>query len=345
MTIQWIYDIISASDYDTETEPPLKGNGRYMGEAFDFLTERSNPGTRDIDTASTLELVRMINREDCLVAPAVGREADKIARAIDLIVEAIAGGGRLVYFGAGTSGRLGVLDAAECVPTYSTDPGLVVGLIAGGRDALVQAVENAEDDPEAGRSMLQSIGFGGRDILVALAASGRTPCVLGAAEYAREAGSKVISVSCCPGSALDSFADVGIAPEVGPEVISGSTRMKSGTAQKMVLNMLSTGAMVKLGKVYRNLMVDVKPTNQKLRRRSVRIICEAAGCTEKTAEEALLASHNRVKTAIVMLRRGLDEARSDELLERVNGHISRALSLGTDSEGACPAPAECRERE
>ncbi len=295
---------------------------------FESLTERSNPRTRDIDVVSTIELVRMINREDCLVAPAVGLVADRIAEAVDLIVAAISAGGRLVYCGAGTSGRLGILDAAECVPTYSTDPGLVVGLIAGGREALVRAVENAEDDPELGRAMLREIGFCEKDILVALAASGRTPCVCGAAEYARGAGGRVISVSCCPGSRLDVFADVGIAPQVGPEAISGSTRMKCGTAEKMILNMLSTGTMIKLGKVYRNLMVDVKPTNQKLLQRSISIICEAAGCSRESAGEALLASHNRVKTAIVMIRCDMDRERAEELLSSVNGHISRALCLG-----------------
>ena len=299
-----------------------------MENIHEFLTERSNPKTRDIDTAPTLELVQMINREDCLVAPAVGLVADRIAEAVDLIVAAISTGGRLVYCGAGTSGRLGILDAAECVPTYSTDPGLVVGLIAGGQEALVRAVENAEDDPEMGKTMLREIGFCEKDILVTLAASGRTPCVCGAAKYARETGSKVISVSCCPGSRLDAFADVGIAPQVGPEVVSGSTRMKCGTAEKMILNILSTGTMIKLGKVYRNLMVDVKPTNQKLRQRSINIICEAAGCNREIAEEALLASRNQVKTAIVMIRCGLERERAEELLDSVGGHISRALCLG-----------------
>ena len=238
-----------------------------MVELKKIATEQRNPDTMNIDALSTLDMVKLNNREDHNVAQAVGQVTDKIAQAVDVIADRLSRGGRLIYCGAGTSGRLGVLDAVECPPTYSTEPEMVQGLIAGGYPAIFKAVEGAEDSKELGVQDLKNIAFSAGDVLVGIAASGRTPYVLGAMAYAKELGAVTVSVTCCPGSALDAFADIGIAPAPGPEVVTGSTRMKSGTAQKMVLNMLSTGAMIKLGKVYGNLMVDVKPSNEKLIRR------------------------------------------------------------------------------
>ena len=238
-----------------------------MVELQKIATEQRNPNTVNIDTLSTLDMVKLINQEDHRVAEAVALVTDKIAEAVDVIAARLSTGGRLIYCGAGTSGRLGILDAVECPPTYSTDPETVQALMAGGYGVIFKAVEGAEDSKELGVTDMQSIGFSAKDVLVGIAASGRTPYVLGCMEYARELGAPTVAVTCCPGSTLDRFADIGIAPAPGPEVVTGSTRMKSGTAQKMVLNMLSTGAMIKLGKVYGNLMVDVKPSNEKLVRR------------------------------------------------------------------------------
>ena len=296
-----------------------------MVELKKIATEQRNPDTMNIDTLATLDMVKLINREDHKVAEAVGQVADKIAQAVDVIADRLSKGGRLIYCGAGTSGRLGVLDAVECPPTYSTDPEMVQGLIAGGYPAIFKAVEGAEDSRELGVKDLKDIGFGAGDVLVGIAASGRTPYVLGAMEYAKELGAVTVSVTCCPGSALDSFADIGIAPAPGPEVVTGSTRMKSGTAQKMVLNMLSTGAMIKLGKVYGNLMVDVKPSNEKLIRRCVTIVCTATDCDEATAVAALEACEYRPKTAIVMILCGVDAQQAMILLQKADGRIAGAL--------------------
>ena len=296
-----------------------------MVELKKIATEQRNPNTMNIDTLSTLDMVRLINREDHKVAEAVGLVTDKIAQAVDLVADRLSKGGRLIYCGAGTSGRLGILDAVECPPTYSTEPEMVQGLIAGGYPAIFKAVEGAEDSRELGRQDLENIGFSSRDVLVGIAASGRTPYVLGCMEYAREQGAATVSVTCCPGSLLDSFADIGIAPSPGPEVVTGSTRMKSGTAQKMVLNMLSTGAMIKLGKVYGNLMVDVKPSNEKLIRRCVSIVCAAAECDEATAIAALEACEYRPKTAIVMVLLGVGADEARVLISRSGGRISQVL--------------------
>ena len=259
------------------------------------------------------------------MALAVAQVAPEIARAIDVITRQLSQGGRLFYAGCGTSGRLGILDAVECPPTYSTDPELVQAIIAGGYPAIFRAVEGAEDDFDLGRRDLQERGFASQDVLVGLAASGRTPYVLGAMGYARELGAAVIAVTCCPGSEVDRMADIGIAPTPGPEVITGSTRMKSGTAQKMVLNMLSTGTMIKLGKVYGNLMVDVKPSNEKLIRRCVTIVREAVGCEEDQAVSALEACGYRPKVAIVMLLKKIDAEQARELLEQAQGRIARVV--------------------
>lgn len=296
-----------------------------MVELQKIATEQRNPNTTHIDTLSTLEMVRLINQEDQKVALAVAQVAPEIARAIDVITRQLSQGGRLFYAGCGTSGRLGILDAVECPPTYSTDPELVQAIIAGGYPAIFQAVEGAEDDFDLGRRDLQERGFASQDVLVGLAASGRTPYVLGAMGYARELGAAVIAVTCCPGSEVDRMADIGIAPTPGPEVITGSTRMKSGTAQKMVLNMLSTGTMIKLGKVYGNLMVDVKPSNEKLIRRCVTIVREAVGCEEDQAVAALEACGYRPKVAIVMLLKKIDAEQARELLEQAQGRIARVV--------------------
>lgn len=297
-----------------------------MVELQKIATEQRNPNTMNIDTLSTLDMVELINREDHRVAEAVALVTDKIAEAVDVIAARLSTGGRLIYCGAGTSGRLGILDAVECPPTYSTDPETVQALMAGGYGAIFKAVEGAEDSKELGKTDMQGIGFSGKDVLVGIAASGRTPYVLGCMEYAKELGAPTVAVTCCPGSILDSFADIGIAPAPGPEVVTGSTRMKSGTAQKMVLNMLSTGAMIKLGKVYGNLMVDVKPSNEKLVRRCVTIVCSATDCTEEEAVDALEQCGYHPKTAIVMLLRGVDAETADRLLEAAGGRIAKVLA-------------------
>lgn len=297
-----------------------------MVELQKIATEQRNPNTVNIDTLSTLDMVKLINQEDHRVAEAVALVTDKIAEAVDVIAARLSTGGRLIYCGAGTSGRLGILDAVECPPTYSTDPETVQALMAGGYGAIFKAVEGAEDSKELGKTDMQDIGFSGKDVLVGIAASGRTPYVLGCMEYAKELGAPTVAVTCCPGSTLDRFADIGIAPAPGPEVVTGSTRMKSGTAQKMVLNMLSTGAMIKLGKVYGNLMVDVKPSNEKLVRRCVTIVCSATDCAEAEAVEALEQCGYHPKTAIVMLLRSVDAETADRLLEAAGGRIAKVLA-------------------
>lgn len=296
-----------------------------MVELQKIATEQRNPNTMHIDTLSTLDMIKLINQEDHRVAEAVAEVTDKIAEAVDVIADRLSKGGRLIYCGAGTSGRLGILDAVECPPTYSTDPEMVQALMAGGYPAIFKAVEGAEDSKELGVQDMQNIHFSGKDVLVGIAASGRTPYVLGCMEYAKELGAPTVSVTCCPGSVLDNFADIGIAPCPGPEVITGSTRMKSGTAQKMVLNMLSTGAMIKLGKVYGNLMVDVKPSNEKLIRRCVTIVVNATGCDDATATAALDACGYRPKTAIIMVLCGVNAEEAVAMLEKADGRVAKVL--------------------
>lgn len=296
-----------------------------MVELQKIATEQRNPNTMHIDTLSTLDMIRLINQEDHRVAEAVAEVTDKIAEAVDVIAERLSKGGRLIYCGAGTSGRLGILDAVECPPTYSTDPEMVQALMAGGYPAIFKAVEGAEDSKELGVQDMKNINFGAGDVLVGIAASGRTPYVLGCMEYARELGAPTVSVTCCPGSVLDNFADIGIAPCPGPEVITGSTRMKSGTAQKMVLNMLSTGSMIKLGKVYGNLMVDVKPSNEKLIRRCVTIVVNATGCDDAAATAALEACGYRPKTAIIMVLCGVNAEEAVAMLEKAEGRVAKVL--------------------
>ncbi len=292
------------------------------------LTEARNPASAAIDTAPTLELVRIMNGEDAKVAPAVGAEAEAIAAAIDAIAERMRRGGRLIYVGAGTSGRLGVLDASECPPTFSAPPGLVVGVIAGGPRALTDSVEDAEDRPEEGARALAELGLRAEDSVVGIAASGGTPFVLGAMDEARRRGALVVSLACNHPSPMSERADIAIAPLVGPEVITGSTRLKSGTAQKMVLNMLSTGVMVRLGKTYGNLMVDVKASNSKLRARARRIVAAATGLEDEEAAALLERCGGEVKTAIVaaLAGAGPDEARAR--LAAAGGVVRSALTQG-----------------
>lgn len=288
-------------------------------------TEQRNPNTADIDRISTLEMVRRINDEDKKVALAVERELESIARAVDAAYEALRDGGRLIYCGCGTSGRLGVLDAAECPPTYSVDPGMVMGVMAGGESAMFRAAEGAEDNAQAGREDMERIHLSARDLLVGIAASGRTPYVLGAMAYAHEIGARTVALTCNKNSEMNAAADIPIGVETGPEVITGSTRMKSGTAEKMVLNMLSTGAMIRLGKVYGNLMVDVMPTNEKLVRRAISIVSTAAGVEEELARQTLEQCGFSVKTAIVMLVRGLNAQEAEKRLKEHGGVIAKVL--------------------
>ena len=293
-------------------------------------TEQRNPATLDIDRADTAEILRLMNEEDNRVASAVGEVLSQIAKAVDLIYRQVYGGGRLVYCGCGTSGRLGVLDASECPPTFGVEQDCVTGIIAGGPDALTHAAEGAEDNFAAGEADLRAIGFCAKDALVGIAASGRTPYVLGAMAYARSLGAPVIGLTCCPGSEIDTAADVGIAPQPGPEVVTGSTRLKSGTAQKMVLNMLSTATMIKMGKVYSNLMVDVCASNQKLVARAVSIVRSATGADEETALSALQRADHSCKTAIVMLLCGVDAQQARTMLAGVDGHVSDAVRTRPD---------------
>ncbi len=288
-----------------------------------MITETRNPASVEIDQLSTLEMLRVINQEDQQVALAVGQLLPEIARAVDAIAAAFGKGGRLVYIGAGTSGRLGILDASECPPTYGVSAEQVIGLIAGGHKAILQAVENAEDDAELGARDLKNIQFCANDVLVGIAASGRTPYVLGAMAHASAVGATVCSISCNPGSPLARAADISMVAVVGPEIVTGSSRMKAGTAQKLILNMLSTGAMIRTGKVYGNLMVDVEATNAKLVERQKRIVMEATDCERAVAERALAEADNHCKTAIVMILAGLtaDEARTR--LQSSNGFISQ----------------------
>lgn len=297
-----------------------------MGELGRLASEAANPASADIDLLPTAAMLERINAEDARVAPAVAAVLPQIAQAVEAIAAALRAGGRLVYVGAGTSGRLGVLDASECPPTFSTAPGQVLGLIAGGDRALRTAVEGAEDDPAAGAAAVEGAGVGGRDVVVGIAASGRTPFVLGALRAARAAGAVTVALTCNPGSALAAEAGIEIAPPVGPEVIAGSTRMKAGTAQKLVLNMLSTGAMIRLGRVHGNLMVELQATNAKLTARAARIVMAATGCDAGTAQAILADTGGEVKLAILMLLTGLEEEPAREALAGAGGVLRRALA-------------------
>jgi N-acetylmuramic acid 6-phosphate etherase len=291
-----------------------------------LLTETRNPASERLDQLSTLEMLELINAEDASVAVAVRSELPQIARAVDAIAERFAQGGRLFYVGAGTSGRLGVLDASECPPTFSVSADLFQGLIAGGDRALRLSSEHSEDSREEGAADLETAEFAATDTLVGIAASGRTPYVLGAMEYAKLLGALTIGLSCVPGSALAHAAEIAITPATGPEVLTGSTRLKAGTATKMVLNMVSTGVMVRSGATYGNLMVNVRPTNAKLVDRAQRIIAAATGCDLATAARLLADSGNNVKTAIVMQKLSLDRAAAEARLATAHGVLAAALS-------------------
>lgn len=289
-------------------------------------TEDRNPKTANLDQLSTLELVTVMNEEDATVAQSVSNALPQIAQAVDAIVASLQQNGRLFYIGAGTSGRLGVLDAAECVPTFSTTPDTVQALIAGGETALIHAVEGAEDDPEAAAIGLQSRGLTAKDVVVGIAASGRTPYVLGGLRHAKAIGCVTVGVSCNDPSPLLDLADIPIGVPVGPEVLTGSTRLKAGTAQKLVLNMLSTASMVKVGKVYGNLMVDVSVTNAKLRNRAERIVAEIADISQEKAAELLNQTNNHVKQAIIMALLDVDQPTAAQQLIQHQGHLRNILS-------------------
>jgi N-acetylmuramic acid 6-phosphate etherase len=297
-----------------------------------LLTEQRNPRSMNLDLMSTEQILRLINAEDSLVPLAVEREIPFIAQAVEYIVTSFKNGGRLIYFGAGTSGRLGIVDASECPPTFGTEPGMVVGMIAGGHAAVFRAQEGAEDNPQLATRDVDELEVSSRDTVCGIAASRRTPYVVAAVTRARERGARTIYVTTNPRSEFDLEVDVAICPEVGPEVLMGSTRMKSGTAQKLVLNMLTTTAMVRLGKVYENMMVDLQLTNRKLVERSRRIVMLATGCTYETAADFLQRAGGHVKTAIVMMKTGLPVAEARERITRADGFVRRAIGVPPTSE-------------
>jgi N-acetylmuramic acid 6-phosphate etherase len=304
-----------------------------------LTTEAVNPASARIDELDAAAIVAVMNAEDALVAAAVARESAAIARAIDVIADRFRRGGRLVYIGAGTSGRLGVLDASECPPTFGTPPEMVVGLIAGGPQALTRAVEGAEDSRELAAADLAAIGLSPADVLVGIATSGRTPYVLGGLAHARAVGAFAIGFACNDNSELEPLTDLMIVPRVGPEIVTGSTRLKAGTATKMVLNMLTTGAMIRIGKTYGNLMVDLRATNTKLVARTRRIVTLLTGASEEEAERLVAAADGELKTAVVSRARGVSPADARRLLAEAGGHLRRAVgdaplrSRGADDGG------------
>lgn len=289
-------------------------------------TESRNPRTLNLDELSVDDLLATMNAEDARVPAAVAAALPAIGRTVRAASAALRAGGRLIYFGAGTSGRLGVLDAAECPPTFSASPDQVIGLLAGGNDAMFRAAEGAEDSAELGAADLAAIGLTDADVAVGIAASGRTPYVIGGLDYARGVGAVAVSIACNPNAAVSVHADIAIEVDNGPEVLTGSTRLKAGTSQKLILNMISTATMVQLGKTYGNLMVDVAPTNVKLVDRAVRIVREATGCDEADARRALDESGNHAKTAIVMVLCGIDAAEARRRLDAADGFVRAALA-------------------
>lgn len=296
-----------------------------MLELNKLTTESRNPDTVKLDTMTPLEIASVMNREDENVVAGIREVLPEVAKAIEWVRDAFEEGGRLIYMGAGTSGRLGVLDSVECPPTFGVSPDMVVGLIAGGEGAFVKAVEGAEDSEELAVEELKGLALSGWDVVIGIAASGRTPYVISGLSYARSLGCKTVAIACNKGSAVGAAADLAIEPVVGPEVLTGSTRLKAGTAQKMILNMISTGAMVGIGKVYQNLMVDVQQTNEKLRVRARNIVKEATGCSEERAGELLEAAGGSAKTAIVMELLNCTAAEAEQKLQRSHGHIRRCL--------------------
>jgi N-acetylmuramic acid 6-phosphate etherase len=297
-----------------------------------LVSEDRNPNTTDIDVLPTIDVLRKINEEDKRVALAVEEVIPRIADAVDRVVAAFEKGARLIYMGAGTSGRIGVLDASECPPTFRVPAGMVVGLIAGGMDALVRATEGAEDSDSKGREALKDIALTADDVVVGIAASGRTPYVIGGLTYARKIGATTVALSCNPDSAIAGIADISISPVVGPEVLTGSTRMKCGTAEKLVLNMLSTASMIRIGKTYQNLMVDLHASNKKLVARAARIVMQATDCSLDEARDALNQTGNDVKLAILITLTGMNPAEARDAIEEAGGFLRKAI----ESRGAMP---------
>ena len=290
-----------------------------------LITEQRNPNSMHVDSLSALEIVQLMNEEDKQVPLAIEKCLPQIAQAVECIVSAFQQGGRLVYIGAGTSGRLGVLDASECPPTFGVSPEMVKGIIAGGERALRHPIEGAEDSKAQAVVDLQTIQFSSKDVLVGIAASGRTPYVIGALEYAKSLGSVTVSIASNPNSAMANIVDIAIDTVVGPEVLTGSSRLKSGTAQKLVLNMLTTASMILMGKCYQNLMVDVQASNEKLKARAIRIVMQATDCDKTLAEETLKLADQNAKLAIMMILSGLDRAQAEALLEKHQGKLQLAL--------------------
>ena len=290
-----------------------------------LITEQRNPNSMHVDSLSALEIVQLMNQEDKQVPLAIEKCLPQIAQAVECVVAAFQQGGRLVYIGAGTSGRLGVLDASECPPTFGVSPEMVKGIIAGGERALRHPIEGAEDSKSQAVVDLQTIHFSSKDVLVGIAASGRTPYVIGALEYAKRLGSATVSIASNPNSAMANIVDIAIDTVVGPEVLTGSSRLKSGTAQKLVLNMLTTASMILMGKCYQNLMVDVQASNEKLKARAIRIVMQATDCDKALAEETLKQADQNAKLAIMMILSGLDRAQAETLLEKHQGKLQLAL--------------------
>ncbi len=301
-----------------------------------LVTENRNPQTMDIDLLPSLDIVKRLNEQDKLVPLAVEQVLPDIARAVDLIARGFQQGGRLIYMGAGTSGRLGVLDASECPPTFGVEHGMVIGLIAGGPAAILKAQEGAEDSPQLGEQDLRDITLTDNDVVVGIAASGRTPYVIGGLEYANRKGAQTVALSCNPDSPIANIAKVAISPVVGPEALTGSTRLKSGTAQKLVLNMLTTASMIRLGKSYQNLMVDVKATNKKLIARAARIVVQATECSTTVAQAVLKQTDYDVKLAILMILTDLPIESARQQLSATSGFLRRAVeeNKGEENKGA-----------
>ncbi len=300
-------------------------NDALIAALSQLVSEGRNPETMDIDLLPSLDIVERINQQDKLVPLAVEKVLPEIALAVDKITAAFKVGGRLVYMGAGTSGRLGVLDASECPPTFGVSDQMVVGLIAGGPEAILKAKEGAEDSPSLGEHDLKNIKFNSKDVVVGIAASGRTPYVIGGLEYAKKIGATTIALSCNPDSPIADIADIAISPVVGPEALTGSTRLKSGTAQKLVLNMLTTASMIRIGKSYQNLMVDVKATNEKLVARAARIVRQATDCSEEQATQVLKQTDYEVKLAILMILTDLDVDTARQQLADKDGFLRKAV--------------------
>ena len=297
-----------------------------MAELEQLVSEARNPETMQIDLMSSIEIVAAMNREDQRVPEAVQKVLPQVAATVDHVVEAFRQGGRLIYMGAGTSGRLGVLDASECPPTFGVPEGMVIGLIAGGDRALRHPIEGAEDSREEGRRDLEDINLSAKDVVVGIAVSGRTPYVIGGLDYAKSIGAVTAGLSCNPDSAIARMADIAISPLVGPEALTGSTRLKSGTAQKLVLNMLTTASMIRIGKSYENLMVDLSVSNEKLAARATRSLVDATGCSTEDAEKFLVAAHNNVKLAILMALTGMSASEGEIALRNADGFLRRAAA-------------------